>query len=384
MDMQVIKSRIKRLFPFPLGILFALKQRLVNAFVTWRIPRLRKVSSGIFVSFLTENFPRQPATRKEHAHGGAVKMTYLAENFPHAFPSANILYAVSSVGHRIMPQIIAEAKRKKLKIIVNQNGVAYPAWHGVGWENTNESLKRILDQADYILYQSRFCQAGAELFLSPPDVPFEVVYNPVDVQHFVAVPISQKPKNLTLLLGGNQYERYRFELAVKTLREVLKEIPDAGLIITGKLWQPEKDAMMSAQRLLKDLELVDKVTFTGPYTQEEAPMIFARAHILLHTQYNDSSPALVTEAMASGLPVVYIENGGVPELVGDAGMGVPVESSWEHINLPDPMEMCAAILNIMPRYKEFSDAARERAVNEFSLESFVSKHRQVFMKVLDS
>lgn len=382
MDMQAIKSRVKRLFPFPLRILFALKQRLMNDFMLWRISRLQKASSGIFVSYLTENFPRQPASRKEHAHGGAVKMTYLAENFSHSFPSANILYAVSSVGHRLRPQIIAEAKRKKLKIIVNQNGVAYPAWHGIGWEKTNESLKRILDQADYILYQSRFCKAGAELFLSPPQVPSEVVYNPVDTQHFV--PVSKKSKNLTLLLGGNQYERYRFELAVQTLKEVLKEVPDAELIITGKLWQPEKDAMISGQRLLKDLELVDKVTFTGPYTQEEAPVIFARAHILLHTQYNDSSPALVTEAMASGLPVVYIESGGVPELVGDTGKGVPVESSWENINLPEPVEMCAAIMNIMPHYKEFSDAARERAVREFSLESFAAKHSQIFMKMLDS
>lgn len=382
MDMQAIKSRVKRLFPFPLRILFALKQRLMNDFMLWRISRLQKASSGIFVSYLTENFPRQPASRKEHAHGGAVKMTYLAENFSHSFPSANILYAVSSVGHRLRPQIIAEAKRKKLKIIVNQNGVAYPAWHGIGWEKTNESLKRILDQADYILYQSRFCKAGAELFLSPPQVPSEVVYNPVDTQHFV--PVSKKSKNLTLLLGGNQYERYRFELAVQTLKEVLKEVPDAELIITGKLWQPEKDAMISGQRLLKDLELVDKVTFTGPYTQEEAPVIFARAHILLHTQYNDSSPALVTEAMASGLPVVYIESGGVPELVGDTGKGVPVESSWENIDLPEPVEMCAAIMNIMPHYKEFSDAARERAVREFSLESFTAKHSQIFMKMLDS
>ena len=384
MDMLAIKSRIKRLFPFSLRILFALRQRLTNDFVIRRISRLRKASCGIFVSYLSENFPRQPASRQEHAHGGAVKMTYLAENFPHAYPTANILYAVSSVGHRIKPQVIAEAKRKNLKIIVNQNGVAYPAWHGTGWENTNDSLKQILDQADYILYQSRFCQAGAELFLSPPNVPSEVVYNPVDVQHFVAVPFSQKPKNLTLLLGGNQYERYRFELAVQTLKEVSNEIPEAELIITGRLWLPEKEAMISAQRVLKDLELVDKVTFTGPYTQEEAPVIFARAHILLHTQYSDSSPALVTEAMASGLPVVYIESGGVPELVGDTGGGVPVESSWEHINLPTSKEMCAAILNILPRYKKYSDAARARAVSEFSLESFVSKHHQVFMKVLDS
>lgn len=348
------------------------------------ISQLQKASSGTLVCYLTENFPRRPAGRREHTHGGAVKMTYLAESFPHAFPSANVLYTVSSVGHWVKPQIVAAAKNRQLKVIVNQNGVAYPAWHGAGWENTNADLKQILDQADYILYQSRFCKVAAERFLSPPDVPSEVVYNPVDIRHFVPSPFAKKPKSLTLLLGGNQYERYRFELAVQTFREVLKLAPDARLIVTGSLGLPEQDALTYARKFLENLSLNDKVTLVGAYTQEQAPLIFAQVHILLHTQYNDSSPSLVLEALASGLPVVYIDSGGVPELVREAGIGLPVEPSWERINLPDPREMGAAVLKVMSRYEEFSAVARERAVREFSLESFVSKHRQIFTKMLES
>jgi glycosyltransferase involved in cell wall biosynthesis len=384
MNMQTIKSHLKKSFPHFFGILFALRRRLVHDFSVWRISRLRKASSGVFVTYLTGNFPQRPASRQEHAHGGAVKMTYLAEEFPHAFPSANLLYAVSSVGHSIKPEIVAGAKKKKLKIVVNQNGVAYPAWHGAGWESTNYSLKQILDQADYILYQSHFCQVGAERFLFPPKIPSEVVYNPVDIHHFALIPASQRPKNLTLLLGGNQFEKYRFELAVRVFREVLNQVAGARLLVTGKLWLPEQDAIICARKLLQDLALSDEVVFTGTYTQEQAPLIFAQAHILLHTQYNDSSPTLVLEAMASGLPVVYVGSGGVPELVGDAGIGLPVKNSWEKINLPDPQEMGAAVLNVMSRYSEFSAIARERAVRRFSLESFISKHREIFMKVLDS
>ncbi|MBE3139887.1 MAG: hypothetical protein IMZ53_04795, partial [Thermoplasmata archaeon] len=184
-----IKAFIKQRFPAISGIIHKLKQFLDKFKESQSIPSFRKVSSGISVFYLTENSPQRPATREEYTSGGRVKMTYLAEVFPHSYPSANILYTVSSVAY---PKIVARAKQKKLKIIVNQNGVAYPAWHGSGWENTNQLLKATIEQADYIVYQSRFCQVSAERFLSPPNVPSEVIYNPVDTRLFSPIAFSLK------------------------------------------------------------------------------------------------------------------------------------------------------------------------------------------------
>ena len=311
-------------------------------------------------------------------------MLYLAEAFPHSFPTANILYTISSVGHMQTPEIVARAKQKQLKIIVNQNGVAYPAWHGAGWEATNQWLNATLEQADYIIYQSRFCQIGAEKFLSPPRVPCEVLYNPVDTKLFTPTAFSLKPKNLTLLLGGNQNQQYRLELALQVLKVVLRENPDARLIVTGSLWKPAEEALRWIRKFLQENNLTEKVTFTSKYSQKQAPAIFSQAHILLHTQYHDASPTLILEALASGMPVAYIDSGGVPELVAEAGRGVAVEQNWETINLPAPEEMGKAIFQIMSRYNEYSFAARERAVSQFSLETFIVKHRRIFEKVLEA
>ena len=379
-----VKAFIKKRFPGLSRIIINIKQSVGKVIAFQSFPKFRRASSGISVFYLTDNYPQRPPTRKEYAHGGRVKMVYLAEAFPHSFPSANILYAVSSVGHPLSAQIVAKAKQKKLKIIVNQNGVAYPACLGLGWENTNQLLKTTIDQADYIVYQSRFCQISAERFLSPPSVPSEILYNPVDTHHFVPIPFSKKPKNLTLLLGGNQYERYRLELAIRTLKALQNEAPEARLIVTGSLWSPIQEAHIVVRKLLNDLDLTEKVTFTGSYTQNQAPMIFTQAHVLLHTKYNDPSPNLISEAMSCGLPVAYLQCGGVPELVMDAGVGVPVEESWEQINLPDSDEMGKAVLQIMSHFEEFSANARERAINQFSLKSFIEKHRRIFEKVLES
>lgn len=271
-----------------------------------------------------------------------------------------------------------------MKIIVNQNGVAFPAWDGANYEKTNRSLKEVLNYADYIIYQSRFCEVGAERYLSPPDVPHEIIYNPVDTRLFTPDACSEKPDNLTLLLGGNQYEKYRLELALKTLKSLHRRVPDAKLIVTGKLWLPYDESRTWTKKVLMEMDLVDHITFTGVYAQKDAPLIFSKAHVLLHTKYADSSPGLVLEALACGLPVVYVGNGGVPELVGDSGIGVSVEHSWETINLPEPGKLANAVLQVYSRCREYSEIARQRALEQFSLEKFIARHAEIFAKVLDS
>ncbi|MFN8384175.1 MAG: glycosyltransferase family 4 protein [Anaerolineales bacterium] len=375
-------------FKFKLPWLFQAIVQLRDFFVIslpgWmNILRLRKDNTiGVSVFYMTTKFPKRPATRKEHAHGGLVKLTYLAESFPHMFPSANLAYIVTTVGYRLQDELLQHAKKQGLKFVINHDGVAFPAWAGDQYIEFNQITKRVLDQADFIVYQSRFSELSASLYLSPPSVPYEVVYNPVDTAHFSPRPDVKKPKDLTLLLGGNQYEKYRLELALKTLQSLLTHVPNARLIVTGKLWQPYHESDEWVAHALKEMNLRDHVEFTGTYTQAEAPHLYSRAHILIHTKYADPCPGLIPEALGCGLPIVYVDNGGTPELVQDAGIGVHVEHSWETITLPEPNDMAAAVMQVYSRIDEYSQIARQQA-QKFALESFVARHRDIFARVLD-
>lgn len=332
--------------------------------------------------YLTSRFPKRPATRNEHTHGGAVKLTYLAESFPHHFPSANLAYIVTTVGHPLQNAILERLKTKGLKCIVNHDGVAFPAWAGDQYIEFNKISKRILAYSDFIVYQSRFSKLSADLYLSPPQVPYEIIYNPVDVYHFTPQNVK-KPKGLTLLLGGNQYEKYRLELALQTLHSLLKFVPAARLIVTGTLWLPYREAEEWTAQLLKEMRLSDHVEFVGKYTQADAPRLYSRAHMLIHTKYADPCPGLIPEAMGCGLPVVYVGNGGVPELVEEAGISVPVVHSWETINLPKPLDMAGAVMQVYENLDNYSKIARKQA-QKFALEKFVVRHKEIFTRVLES
>lgn len=377
-------NSLKRTLPKFFRAVFALRDWTMYFPIRLKLSAFQKSNAGLAVAYLSPHFPKPPAQRSEFAHGGAVKLTYLAENFPHHFPTANLLYAVSSVAHPLQLEILKTAKQKDLRIAVSQNGVAFPAWDGTNCEDSNRFLRQLISFADFIIYQSQFCKDSAERYISPPEVPSEVIYNPVDIRLFSPVARPAKPEILTLLLGGNQYEKYRLELALQTLKALHRDMPGAKLIVTGNLWLPRDEAEAWTKQALHDMNLTEHVTFTGTYAQTDAPALYSQAHLLLHTKYADPSPGLVLEAMALGMPVVHLDNGGVPELVGDAGIGVHVEHDWDKINLPSPQAMADAVMQVYARREEFSQIARQRAVDLFSLEKFVARHKEIFEKVLSS
>lgn len=325
------------------------------------------------------------------SQGGMVKIQRMQEAFPNAPRQFNILYLVSSGMPEDWAQTLWLARRKGARIVWNQNGVGYPGWRGAEWRAHNAPMARALEAADYILYQSRFCKLSADQFLGEPRAPWEIAYNPVDTRVFTPALSDPDPLHPVLLLGGTQYQYYRLEVALRTMSALVKQGVDARLLVTGALsWTAdEREARATAGRRVTELGLDGRITFLGPYAQQEAPDILRRAHVLLHTKYNDPCPGLVLEAMACGLPIVYSASGGVPELVGPegedeeaAGIGVPAPLRWDEDVPPDPEALAAATLRVLQRRTEFAAAARRRAVEQFDLQPWLDRHRAVFQQLL--
>ena len=270
-------------------------------------------------------------SRDEPAVGGIVKLQSLSEVFPNTPLRYNVLYLVTSRLPEGAVILARWAKRKGARLIVNQNGVAYPGWYGDGWEAINAPMRALLSMADHVFYQSEFCRISADKFAGLPSGSWEILHNAVDVSAFTPRPPAHGRSTLTLLLGGSQDMWYRYASAVDTLAILIRDGINARLIVTGRLgWTRDTAAARRrADDYARECGVSDRLEFTGPYTQADAPALFRRADLLLHTKYNDPCPAVVVEALASGLPVAFSATGGVPELVGDAGCGVPGALGWD-------------------------------------------------------
>jgi glycosyltransferase involved in cell wall biosynthesis len=307
------------------------------------------------------------------ASGGFVKLQRLQEDFPNRERDFNLLYLGSNTLPPDSRALLWLAQRRRIPVAWNQDGVAYPAWHGPGWEDANRPIARGLRAAAHVFFQSAFCKAGADRFLGEPTGEWEILHNPVDTDAFT--PATRPDRPLTLLLGGNQYQRYRLETALETVAR----LDDARLIVSGTLsWTAEREARAWTETAVRRLGLADRVELAGPYAQRDAPALLRRADVLLHTKYNDPCPTIVLEAMACGLPVVYSASGGTPELVDDdAGVGVDAPEDWERDHPPDPEALAAAVERVAAALAGYAEAARRRAVERFDVKDWVARHRAV-------
>lgn len=319
----------------------------------------------------------------QQVFGGLVKLQDLQSEFPNQTDAPNVLYLVSSALPYFPVRMAEMAKKSGAKLVINQNGVAYPGWFGSGWKKFNKPMQQLHALADYVFYQSQFCKESADKFLGRRDSGYEILYNPVDTNYFCPADAKEPTQGpITLLLAGSHWSLYRPMVALDTLHRIcMAGKLDVVLRIAGRFcWEKMPgDAEKQVMDYAAELGVGDRVELTGPYSQQQALRIFQSSSILLHTKYNDPCPRLVVEAMACGLPVVYSATGGVPELVGEeGGVGVAEPLDWEKDHPPDPQLLAEAVQQVAENLAEYCAAARQRAVKRFDTRAWLQRHRDVF------
>jgi glycosyltransferase involved in cell wall biosynthesis len=307
----------------------------------------------------------------EAVAGGSAKIQRLAARFPNDPRDFSLAYLGSNWAPRDLRPLLRYLRSRRIPLVVNQDGVGYPAWAGADTETVNRPIRALLAAADHVLYQSEFCKRSADEWTGPCRGSWEILYNAADVSRFM--PAERPPDSgPVLLLGGDQSQAYRLELALETLAVLVRAHPGAELLVTGRLAAP-------VEPITARLGLEGRVHALGRYAQTDAPGIFRRAHVLLHTKVNDPCPSVVIEALATGLPVVYPASGGVPELVGeDAGIGVPHPDSFEQDEPPSAEALADAVSRVLGDLRRHGAAARARAVERFSLEPWLDRHAELF------
>lgn len=320
---------------------------------------------------------------KKLVHGGAVKLLSLQKKNLCDEELFNVLYLVSSAQPRFARDLVRQVKARGIPFVWNQNGVGYSAWAGWQSERQNAPMRWLRQQADYIIYQSRFCQEAAKKFLGSCAAPSEVLFNPVDLKKFF--PLEERPllKPLRLLTLGTHGYAERVFSTLECLKILRREGVEATLTIAGKFqWARGEESVL---KKINELKLDNSVTLLPPFHQEEAIRLYQSHHILLHPKYLDPCPTVVIEALASGLPVIGSASGGLPELVsGDCGFLIPVPLCWDHMITPTGAQLAEGIKNLFPRWRDAAAAARAQSELLFDEERWVERHREIFEALLSS
>jgi glycosyltransferase involved in cell wall biosynthesis len=163
--------------------------------------------------------------------------------------------------------------------------------------------------------------------------------------------------------------------AVDAVARAAREQPDVMLVIVGDgPLRPALEARVAA------LRIGDRVMFAGHVPHEQLPGWYRSADLFVLPSEFDNSPNVVLEAMASGLPIVATDVGGIREYV-RAGV------NGELVPLDDP----ETFANAIARYATNPDLARgigrrnrDEAVARFSWAQSAQSLRAVYERVIDA
>ena len=205
----------------------------------------------------------------------------------------------------------------------------------------------------------------------------EVIHNFVDVQRFSRKPIDAfrkviAPDGERILLHASNFRKIkRVEDVVLIFNEVKKVIPSKLLFVGDG---PERG---TAEELSRKLGICDDIRFVGK--QEQMEDILAIGDLFLLTSEYESFGLAALEAMASGVPVISTNAGGLPEIMIEGVTGY-----MGNVGDIDTMSKQAIdILKDDDRLQQFKTNAFEQA-KAFDILNIVPLYVKLYEEVLSS
>jgi N-acetyl-alpha-D-glucosaminyl L-malate synthase BshA len=164
---------------------------------------------------------------------------------------------------------------------------------------------------------------------------------------------------------------------VKNVRDVVRllarvrEATGAQLLLIGD--GPER---VPCRILAEELGVHDRIHFLG--NRIAVHRILPFADLLLLPSTVESFGLVALEAMASGVPVVGYDGGGLPEVVRNGVDGALAPLG----DLERMIEMTRELLQNPARRREMSKAAKGRAAADFSTEKITAEYEALYLRVI--
>lgn len=171
--------------------------------------------------------------------------------------------------------------------------------------------------------------------------------------------LRSTPNRRTVLYPGRPTLVKGAGVLARAIPTVLQRFPEAEFVFTGG----------GAEDFLRLATLpaaaATHVRFLGYLPYDQLPRVFAAADLAIAPTYYEDFPIRILESLASGVPVVASDVGGIREVVTTGRTGALVPPG-------DPAALADAIVDLLQdddRRARLGAAGRERIVDEFSWQS---------------
>lgn len=266
--------------------------------------------------------------------------------------------------HWLIPQGIVQSFFKKPYIVTGHGGDVVSLNKGI-----IKKLKiRTLKKAKCVTVVSEYSKKKVQKLV--PEIQPDIISMGVDTsqfgkQFYVPNYFNQGDKKVILFVG-----RLVEIKGVSYLIEVMKQI-EAILVIVG-------DGPLRSNLEMQAADVKEKVVFLGSKTHKELRTIYASADIFVSPSITlkdgskEGVPTAIMEAMASGLPVVATNSGGIPQLIKNGINGILCEEKNVYQIVKNVSELInneAFRINIIEESK--------RTIEEYDYHVIANKYKRI-------
>jgi len=192
----------------------------------------------------------------------------------------------------------------------------------------------------------------------------EIVYLPIDCENF-----SHKKSKGYCLSVNRIYPAKRIELQL----EAFKLTPEKRLVIVGDYAKGDEKALGYVKKILaqkpKNVEIISRPT------QKKLKQLYSECDCFLATSKEEAFGLAVIEAMASGKPIVAVNEGGFKETVLNNKTGFLVN--------PEPQEIVKAIKEISKNPEKFKKNCQTQAL-KFDSKKFFEKIKKLIKSQIEN
>jgi len=244
---------------------------------------------------------------------------------------ADLFHIMANSGwswHLFAAPAIWIAKIKKIPVVVNYRGGEAEGFltRALRW------VKPSLARTDILIVPSGFLQEVFGRF----GFTATIVPNVINLSQFSPrQPSTDDASGPHILVARNLEPIYDNTSALRAFRIVKDQLPSALLTIAGS--GPERAALEDLARILN---LDAAVHFTGRVDNEHMPELYRSADVMINPSLADNMPISVLEALASGVPIVSTNVGGVSFLVEDRRTALLIPPG-------DPQAMAQALIEVL-------------------------------------
>nr|WP_240961573.1 GT4 family glycosyltransferase PelF [Nonlabens sp. Ci31] len=302
-------------------------------------------------------------------------------------PKVDITHLTLS-GFAVIPALIAQYKYGS-KIVLTEHGVfirerllainssEYPFFLKKLLINFSEAFSRLTYyKAEKIISVNEFNIKWEQLYGAPLD-KIEVIYNGVDHELFKP---REKPEHLkgipTVVALARIFELKDVLTMIRSCAFAKAKLPNIQYLVYGDD-QAVPEYTAECLDLIKKLQLENNFKLMGP--RKNSHLLFCEGDVSILTSISEGFPYTVIESMASGIPVISTDVGGVKEAL-DEGSGFLCKPK----NAEELGNRVVQLLLDEALRRSMGIHARQRVLDHFTLDLFIDQYEKAYENVLSS